>query len=83
MFLISTTQEFFCFKVNFDDILDQGQNWATLIDYNSKNFNWDVKEGDLEKIFAYEMTTYSTVLDVTISIQWVAVLVDHDDVIQR
>ena len=68
--------------MNFDDILDQGQNWATLIDYNSKNFNWDVKEGDLEKIFAYEMT-YSTVLDVTISIQWVAVLVDHDDVIQR
>ena len=64
--------------MNFDDILDQGQNWASLIDYNSKNFNWDVKEGDLEKIFAY-----CTVLDVTISIQWVAVLVDHDDVIQR
>ena len=69
---VHTTQEFFCFKVNFDDILDQGQNWATLIDYNSKNFNWDVKERDLEKIFAYEMKN-STVLDVTISIQWVAV----------
>ena len=24
-------QEFFCFKVNFDDILDQGQNWALYL----------------------------------------------------
>ena len=68
--------------MNFDDILDQGQNWATLIDYNSKNFNWDVKEGGSGENLRIWDDVYCTVLDVTISIQWVAV-VDHDDVIQR